>query len=239
MASEVTSLGAHTDLWRPNEGDLSSMVDTLGWRRLFPPRRQAWDALERSSRKSPMRLACPPMCASSAARTIRTRLLSRISYRGASRSLWSRPEPGSSSWPWAGTHSSILQPTCWPMSTCAESRCRPRASWADANMQSLPARRRPTRTKPTSPRSSPQARSPCPHSPTRAARSPRAKASSKATAPTTPKARAALATLYSALMTAHMLRRLEAPGELIVEGGFTRSPASPLSSRASCPAGGL
>ena len=45
MASEVTSLGAHTDLWRPNEGDLSSMVDTLGWRRLFPPRRQAWDTL--------------------------------------------------------------------------------------------------------------------------------------------------------------------------------------------------
>ena len=44
-------------------------------------------------------------------------------------------------------------------------------------------------------------------------------------APTTPKARAALATLYSALMTTHMLRRLEAPGELIVEGGFARSPA--------------
>jgi sugar (pentulose or hexulose) kinase len=44
-------------------------------------------------------------------------------------------------------------------------------------------------------------------------------------APTTPKARSALATLYCALMTAHMLRRLEAPGELIVEGGFTRSPA--------------
>ena len=43
-------------------------------------------------------------------------------------------------------------------------------------------------------------------------------------APATPKARAALATLYSALMTAHMLRRLEAPGDLIVEGGFTRSP---------------
>jgi sugar (pentulose or hexulose) kinase len=43
--------------------------------------------------------------------------------------------------------------------------------------------------------------------------------------PTTPKARAALATLYSALMTAHMLRRLEAPGDLIVEGGFARSSA--------------
>ena len=44
-------------------------------------------------------------------------------------------------------------------------------------------------------------------------------------APTTPKARAALATVYAALMTAHLLRRLEAPGDLIVEGGFTRSPA--------------
>ena len=44
-------------------------------------------------------------------------------------------------------------------------------------------------------------------------------------APATPKARAALATLYVALMTAQQLRRLEAPGDLIVEGGFTRSPA--------------
>ena len=43
MASEATSLGAHTDL--PEEGDLSSMVDKLGWRRLFPPRRNAWDTL--------------------------------------------------------------------------------------------------------------------------------------------------------------------------------------------------
>ena len=87
MASEVTSLGAHTDLWRPNEGDLSSMVDRLGWRRLFPPMRKAWDTLgtlkpevargDRLSRR---------MCASSAARTIRTPRSCRISCRGASRS---------------------------------------------------------------------------------------------------------------------------------------------------------
>jgi sugar (pentulose or hexulose) kinase len=44
-------------------------------------------------------------------------------------------------------------------------------------------------------------------------------------APATPKARAALATLYAGLMTAEMLQRLEAPGDLIIEGGFTRSPA--------------
>ena len=43
--------------------------------------------------------------------------------------------------------------------------------------------------------------------------------------PATAKARAALATLRAALMTAHLLCRLEAPGDLIVEGGFTRSPA--------------
>ncbi len=43
--------------------------------------------------------------------------------------------------------------------------------------------------------------------------------------PATPKARAALATLYAGLMTAQLLRDLEAPGDLIVEGGFTRSPA--------------
>jgi sugar (pentulose or hexulose) kinase len=44
-------------------------------------------------------------------------------------------------------------------------------------------------------------------------------------APASPQARAALATLYAALMTAHLIQRLDAPGDLIVEGGFTRSPA--------------
>ncbi len=37
LASEVTSLGCHTDLWAPDRGDFSSMVDALGWRHLFPP----------------------------------------------------------------------------------------------------------------------------------------------------------------------------------------------------------
>ncbi len=37
LASEVTSLGCHTDLWAPDRGDFSSMVDALGWRQLFPP----------------------------------------------------------------------------------------------------------------------------------------------------------------------------------------------------------
>jgi sugar (pentulose or hexulose) kinase len=41
LASEVTSLGCHTDLWAPDRGDYSSMVDFLGWRRLFPSVRPA------------------------------------------------------------------------------------------------------------------------------------------------------------------------------------------------------
>ncbi len=36
MASEVTSLGAHTDLWNPRGRHLSSLVERQGWRGLFP-----------------------------------------------------------------------------------------------------------------------------------------------------------------------------------------------------------
>lgn len=44
-ASEVTSLGCHTDLWRPAEGGFSSLVERAGWERLFPERRDAWARL--------------------------------------------------------------------------------------------------------------------------------------------------------------------------------------------------
>lgn len=44
-ASEVTLLGCHTDLWRPAEGGYSSLVEGQGWAALFPPRRDAWARL--------------------------------------------------------------------------------------------------------------------------------------------------------------------------------------------------
>ena len=44
-ASEVTSLGCHTDLWNPYRRDFSSLVDAMGWRNLFPPLRPAADML--------------------------------------------------------------------------------------------------------------------------------------------------------------------------------------------------
>lgn len=45
MASEVTSLGCHTDLWAPQGGAFSSLVGTQGWAGLFPPVRPAASVL--------------------------------------------------------------------------------------------------------------------------------------------------------------------------------------------------
>jgi sugar (pentulose or hexulose) kinase len=45
LASEVTSLGCHTDLWAPDRADFSSLVDQQGWRSLFPPLRPAASVL--------------------------------------------------------------------------------------------------------------------------------------------------------------------------------------------------
>lgn len=42
---EVTSLGCHTDLWRPKSGTYSSLVESLGLEGKFPPLRSAFDAL--------------------------------------------------------------------------------------------------------------------------------------------------------------------------------------------------
>jgi L-fuculokinase len=44
-ASELTSLGCHTDLWRPRESCLSGLVERCGWSELFPPIRAAWEVL--------------------------------------------------------------------------------------------------------------------------------------------------------------------------------------------------
>jgi L-fuculokinase len=44
-ASEVTSLGAHTDLWRPLARTWSGLAERRGWARRFPEIRAAWDML--------------------------------------------------------------------------------------------------------------------------------------------------------------------------------------------------
>lgn len=45
MASEVTSLGCHTDLWAPDRSAFSSIVVNEGWERLFPEVRPAASVL--------------------------------------------------------------------------------------------------------------------------------------------------------------------------------------------------
>ncbi|WP_332702153.1 FGGY-family carbohydrate kinase [Devosia sp.] len=45
MASEVTSLGCHTDLWATGRSDFSSMVRAQGWVEKFPPVRPAASVL--------------------------------------------------------------------------------------------------------------------------------------------------------------------------------------------------
>ena len=44
-ANEPTSLGCHTDLWRPREGSYSSLIDRLGLRSLMAPVRSAFEPL--------------------------------------------------------------------------------------------------------------------------------------------------------------------------------------------------
>jgi sugar (pentulose or hexulose) kinase len=44
-ASEVSSLGTHTDLWSPAANAFSSMVSKLGWTNCFPPMHRASDVL--------------------------------------------------------------------------------------------------------------------------------------------------------------------------------------------------
>jgi L-fuculokinase len=45
MASEVTSLGTHTDLWRPHEQAYSALARRQGWARLMPSMHRATDRL--------------------------------------------------------------------------------------------------------------------------------------------------------------------------------------------------
>ncbi|WP_027330709.1 FGGY-family carbohydrate kinase [Marinimicrobium agarilyticum] len=61
--SEVTSLGCHTDLWAPEKGDFSGLVDQMQWRSLFPEIRPADSVAgaitEEVSKKTGLPERCP------------------------------------------------------------------------------------------------------------------------------------------------------------------------------------
>ena len=225
MASEATSLGAHTDLWRPREGDLSSMVDKLGWRRLFPPRRQAWDTLGTLRPEIAAETGLPPIVrivcgAHDSNASLVPHLLSRRGpFTVISTGTWViimavggngrldpkadmlanvdvRGEPVPTARFMGGREFSVLAGD-----EPVDAEEADVAGVIASGVMALPA---------FSDQGGPFG-----------ARKGRIEGGR----PATPEARTALATLYAALMTAHMLRRLEAPGDLIVEGGFARSPA--------------
>jgi L-fuculokinase len=225
MASEATSLGAHTDLWRPRQGDLSSMVDKLGWRRLFPPRSKAWDTLGTLKAEAAAATGLAPdvriICGAhdSNASLVPHLLSRRDPFTVISTGTWViimavggtvpldpkadmlanvdvRGEPVPTARFMGGREYAVIAGDA-----PADANEADLASIIASGALALPA---------FSDQGGPFASR---------------KGVIEGETPTTPEGRTALATLYAALMTSHMLGRLEAPGELIVEGGFTRSPA--------------
>lgn len=61
-ASEVTSLGCHTDLWQPERRQWSSLTQAQGWATKFPPLRQAWARLGRLRPELVADTGLPPDC---------------------------------------------------------------------------------------------------------------------------------------------------------------------------------
>jgi sugar (pentulose or hexulose) kinase len=225
MASEATSLGAHTDLWRPDEGGLSSMVDALGWRRLFPPMRNAWDTLG----------ALRPEVAAATGLAPAVRVICGAHDSNASLvpHLVVRREPFT-----------VISTGTWViiMAVGGKGRLDPEADMlANVDVRGVPV---PTARfmggrefavlageKPEGADEAEVAAAirsgalALPAFSDQGGPFAGRKGVIEGDVPSTPKARAALATLNVRLMTAHMLARLDAPGDLIVEGGLTRSPA--------------
>ena len=63
MSSEVTSLGTHTDLWRPHEQSYSTLARRQGWARLMPSMHRATDQLGRLRPAIAAATGLPESCA--------------------------------------------------------------------------------------------------------------------------------------------------------------------------------
>jgi sugar (pentulose or hexulose) kinase len=224
LACEVTSLGCHGDLWRPRERRLSSLVESRGWTRLFPPVRNAWDAF-------PIK----PEVAALAGLANQTRVfcgahdsnLSLVPHLVSRKDAFSVVSTGTWVILMAVGGTGPLDPA-WDMLANVDvfGRPTPCARFMGGREFSVIAGAAPATVEPAdiaaivasgalalpafSDQGGPFWR--------RAGRI-------EGVAPQTPEGRTALAVLYVALMTKLMMDKLEAPGDWIVEGGFAKTPA--------------
>ena len=224
-AIEVTSIGAHTDLWRPLEGRLSSMVERLGWTHLMPPLRRGWETLG---------LIRPEVAAATGLRSdIRVVCGAHDSNASLVPHLIARTEPFT-----------VLSTGTWViiMAVGGTGPLYPeRDMIANVDVRGVPV---PTGRfmggREFSTLSGDARGEPGPADLAALIASGAMALPDFARqggpfmgktgrivgpAPETPQGKVALATLYCALMSAYVLDLLQAPGDLIVEGGFNRSPA--------------
>jgi sugar (pentulose or hexulose) kinase len=224
LASEVTSLGCHGDLWRPRERALSSMVGKRGWTRLFPEVRHAWDDF-------PIK----PEIAALVGLSPATRVIcgAHDSNLSLVPHLVSRSGPFSviSTGTWvilmAVGGTAPLDPT-WDMLANVDVYGRPTPCARFMGGREFTALAGPSPPSIEAPDIADVDASGTLALPSFSdqggpftARAGRV----EGRPPQSPHAKTALATLYVALMTKLMLEKLQAPGDWIVEGGFAKTPA--------------
>ncbi len=225
MATEVTSLGTHTDLWRPNQARLSSLVENQGWTRLFAPLRRAWETLGRLKPEIAAETGLSP--------DVRVICGAHDSNASLVPYLASRTDPFT-----------LISTGTWAiiMAIGGEAKLDPKADMlanVDVRGRPVPTARLMlgrefavlTGDAPAEAREADVAAlvaagvMAMPAFTDQGGPFAGRKGFIEGGTPETPAARSALATVYCALMAAHMLKLLDAPGDLIVEGGFNRSPA--------------
>jgi L-fuculokinase len=224
LASEVTSLACHGDLWKPREAALSSLVVKRGWTRLIPPLRNAWDAFPILPSVAAKAGVSPATRVHCGAHDSNLSLVPHIvSRRGpftvVSTGTWvilmavGGTGPLDPAWDMLANVDVTGRPTpCARLMGGREFAALAGPAPAEitpddvAALVATGALALPAFSDQGGPFTQRVGRIEGP-------------------APQTPAARTALATLYVALMTKLMLDKLEAPGDWIVEGGFAKTPA--------------
>ena len=224
LVSEVTSLACHGDLWRPREAKLSSLVERRSWTRLFPPLSHAWDAFPIRAEVAAAAGLSPSARVHVGAHDSNLSLVPHIVSR---RDAFSVISTGTWVILMAVGGTGPLDPD-WDMLANVDVTGRPTpcARFMGGREFSVLAGEPPAPVGPEDiagvvvagtlalPAFSDQG------GPFTACAG-----TIEGPPPQSPAGRAALATLYVALMTQLMLEKLEAPGDWIVEGGFAKTPA--------------